>query len=339
MLIIHPIPDYTQNNTHKGASQFAAPLKEQGFNPTVVTFKNDEMGEIESEFELKKVRGGSHIHRFLNVTKEIIKSDDDIVLSQNMSLKSVLWSVVSKLRGKRFIVKADTKGDCSKWTKVRLFLLNYIVDTITVETPGAKKSLKESCPFLEGKLYWLPSGVRDKFKPSDVDKKDEIIFVGRDIPVKNIGDLIEAFESIKGDYPSWTLHIVGSSNPERYGADDMDRVIFEGWLEGEELLQKYRESSIFCLPSQHESFAHVLVEAALTENAIVSTRVGIAPYLLEDAGLFFDKGDVDELADKLRQYIESKEKRRRDVSNLKERGENFYISDVVERFVKKLEKH
>jgi glycosyltransferase involved in cell wall biosynthesis len=84
-----------------------------------------------------------------------------------------------------------------------------------------------------------------------------------------------------------------------------DRVVFPGELDGAALDALYLASSVFVLPSHHESYGMVLVEAMARGLPIVATRAGAIPGTVPaGAGILVAAGDDAALAAALRPLVE-----------------------------------
>jgi glycosyltransferase involved in cell wall biosynthesis len=119
---------------------------------------------------------------------------------------------------------------------------------------------------------------------------------------------VAAFARIADDRPDWDLVMMGdgalraqieASVPERLRS----RVLWTGFFEsGEDVAGLYANCDALMLPSDHEPWGVVVVEAAAAGLAIVASEmVGAAPELVKDGinGAVFPKGDVQALADAL----------------------------------------
>lgn len=348
VLIIHPITKYKESNLYKGVSQFAHPLTRMGYRVKLVTYENQENKNLNPKnVDFKRVKQRGFKSKLIEPIKEIIKGNEEIVFSQFITRSNIVWSAIAKMVGKRFILKTDyTTADQKTINliklKANLYLLCLTVDLFTSETPEALKELKNINECLRDKILFLPTGKEiknenfydKKFKIKE--KKNKILYVGNLTYEKGVDILIDAFNLVKKDHPSWELELVGEGPIEK-GNFDNERINFGGYLKGEGLFKKYKEAKIFCLPSKHESFSHVLIEAALTENAIISTRVGIANYLLKDVGLFFNRGDVCDLARKLEYYIENEKSRRKAGKILSNRALEFDIDMITKALISNMD--
>jgi glycosyltransferase involved in cell wall biosynthesis len=76
------------------------------------------------------------------------------------------------------------------------------------------------------------------------------------------------------------------------------RVRFQGFVSNDELPQWYREADLFVLPSVYETFGIPLIEAMACGTAVLATRTGGVPEIVQDevSGLLVEPGDVEQLA-------------------------------------------
>ena len=169
------------------------------------------------------------------------------------------------------------------------------------------------------------------------DSKKRVLFVGRLVRRKGVGDLIEAFELVRKDIPGSILEIVGSGEDkerlqrlvtEKGLGDD---VLFYGTLRGEALYERYRSCKVFAMPSKTladdvEGFGTVFLEAGSFGKPSVGTLSGGIPEAVLDGvtGLLVREGDVDGLALALKEILTDEGLARR-------LGENARIR-VVEEF-------
>jgi glycosyltransferase involved in cell wall biosynthesis len=193
-------------------------------------------------------------------------------------------------------------------------MLAFSVDLLIIESPEARQKVLSIHPWLEHKLIMLPNGVNQKVfgqLSQSVQAKNEkkILFVGRVEYAKGVDLLIRAFSRLKDEYPDWNLELVGEIIPsfeneiKRLVTEDMkDRVALTGPLYDKDLVERYLSAKIFCFPSRRESYSFIdvdyskpeaklvfwresfglaLVEAAYFGNAVISSDVGAARYILD----------------------------------------------------------
>ena len=117
---------------------------------------------------------------------------------------------------------------------------------------------------------------------------------------------MEAFALIASSYSDWKIIFAGNGeiNKAIQIADKrgiLNQVVFRGWISGVEKDRVFREASFLCLPSYAEGFSMAVLEAWAYRLPVVCTQVGFLRDIGKDKenALFFELGDVDELARKL----------------------------------------
>ncbi|MEO1248325.1 MAG: glycosyltransferase family 4 protein [Pseudomonadota bacterium] len=91
-----------------------------------------------------------------------------------------------------------------------------------------------------------------------------------------------------------------------------DRISLAGELSGQSLDRGYRDAHVFVLPSLHEGYGMVLVEALARGLPIISTTAGAIPDVVpEDAGLLVAPANATALRKALADLIDHPEKRNR----------------------------
>jgi glycosyltransferase involved in cell wall biosynthesis len=113
-----------------------------------------------------------------------------------------------------------------------------------------------------------------------------ILFVGRLIREKGVDLLLDALETLKGD---WTCTIVGdgiAGDKIRAAAGERKlngRVTFAGWLNGAALSAAYASAAVVAVPSRWpEPFGIIGLEAFAHARPVVAFRVGGIPEWLDD---------------------------------------------------------
>ena len=152
-------------------------------------------------------------------------------------------------------------------------------------------------------LRWLP-----RAEPTPVTDGQVVLYVGGLIEHKGVDMLLVAFERIAIDLPRAALWLVGDgpaasglkATTAKYGSC---QVRFLGERSPDELAEIYRQARVIVLPSLWlENAPLVAIEASAFGRAVVASRVGGLPELVEDArtGFLFDRGDIEGLAERLR---------------------------------------
>ena len=147
-----------------------------------------------------------------------------------------------------------------------------------------------------------PQIIKAKF---GLEKDDYILFLGRLVPEKGLKYLIEAFKKVKTDKK---LVIAGGSSDTDEFANEIkamakgdDRIIFTGFVQGEELDELYSNAYVYTLPSDLEGMPLSLLEAMSYGNCCLVSDIDECASVVQDKALVFKKSDVDDLREKLQQ--------------------------------------
>jgi glycosyltransferase involved in cell wall biosynthesis len=118
--------------------------------------------------------------------------------------------------------------------------------------------------------FWMPYGGKAG--------ATTLLYVGRVSSEKNVGMMVDAFERMSGERENVQLAIVGEGplhDQLKHRCRRNDRVLFTGWLSGEELSRAYASAELFVFPSTTDTFGNVVLEAQVSGlPAIVSDRGG-----------------------------------------------------------------
>ena len=113
-------------------------------------------------------------------------------------------------------------------------------------------------------------------------------WVGRLVPIKSVGTLLEALAHLGADRGQPTLLLVGDG-PERTALGEQarrlgiqDRVQFTGYVEN--LSPYLSRMDVFALPSRHEGAPMALLEAMAAGVPVVAARVGGIPEMVGESG-------------------------------------------------------
>lgn len=143
-------------------------------------------------------------------------------------------------------------------------------------------------------------------------EKRIILFVGNVIRAKGLLELAEAFGKIKAEYPDTVLFIAGSQKDAQFTEElrqfiqqnEIKDVHFKGPLSQTVLARWMAAADVLALPSYHEGFGLVALEAMAAGTKVVGTDVGGLSYLLkEKAGILVPPKQPNSLADGLQKAL------------------------------------
>lgn len=169
--------------------------------------------------------------------------------------------------------------------KKRLLKAYKRADCISARSIVLSNKIKELSPFAENKTFIAPSGVKQEIiepqeffeeKASRKSSPFVITTVAKLIKRKNIDIIIKAVA--RTNIKDIVLKIIGDGEQKNYLKklveiyNLQDRVVFEGHLPNDEVLLKLRDSDLFVLVSDHETFGMAYLEAAARANIIIATK-------------------------------------------------------------------
>jgi len=134
-----------------------------------------------------------------------------------------------------------------------------------------------------------------------------ILSVGRFVPEKGLHHLISVFSNLQTD---WKLVIAGDADHEtpysrqlKSQAADNSNVMLTGFIQGEALNEIYSHAGLFVLPSYHEGFPIVLLEALSYGLSVIVSSIAPNIEIGLDENRYFAVGDEKALAQKLDDWI------------------------------------
>lgn len=136
-----------------------------------------------------------------------------------------------------------------------------------------------------------------------------VLFAARNDPVKGADVLLQAVPLVLERVPGVEFHLFGfKPKPEQFIPE---RVFIHPFVAKEELIQWYNRVDICIVPSIWDNSPNTVYEEMAAGCAIVATRVGGIPELVEhgESGLLIDSGNVTELSNSLVELLLNPEQR------------------------------
>jgi D-inositol-3-phosphate glycosyltransferase len=191
----------------------------------------------------------------------------------------------------------DTTAVGEPEPELRITTERQLVESCHRIIAATQREKSELMQYYEGepqKISVVPCGVNmDLFQPlqnPDIRKKlgfgddqKTILFVGRFDALKGIDRLLKAMAHLR-DHRGLKLVIIGGDGqnaPELKKFQDLslelgitDKISFIGRVEQDDLPQYYSAADLLAVPSYHESFGLVALEALACGTPVVATEVG-----------------------------------------------------------------
>lgn len=165
-----------------------------------------------------------------------------------------------------------------------------------------------------------------------------VLYVGRVSPAKGLGYALQALHEL--DDPRLLLSIVGDGPALSRLREDVAslgleaQVSFEGTLSyGEELMDAYRRSDLFLLPSVTEGIPKVLFEAMAAGLPIIATSVGGIPQVITDGanGLLIEPRRPDQIREAIVRLATDGRLRRKLIANGYETVASYTLEATARR--------
>jgi glycosyltransferase involved in cell wall biosynthesis len=240
-------------------------------------------------------------------------------------LRALLLAAAARAGGARVILHAHTgrldRSARSPVYRSLLRLVGRLVDRLVVVSLAAEHTARRLAP----RVIRIPNGV----DPSQfaTGPKDEapptVAFLGTVSERKGLLDLRDALLELRHDAARPRAVVIGDARQEgpgvfervqdAYRAVDLVDVEFTGALPHEQIVSRLAGVAIFCLPSYWEGFPLALLEAMASGCAVIASRVGDIPVMVDGGrgGILVDPGDVPGLASALRRLVGDPSERQR----------------------------
>jgi glycosyltransferase involved in cell wall biosynthesis len=188
-------------------------------------------------------------------------------------------------------------------------------DHIITVSAFSKKELMAGYNLSEEKISVVYNGVSRGFHPIHENEKTEVrekyfnghpffIYLGAIHPRKNILTLVRAFELFKANTssehvlviagrPSWYTREVFKAVHESQVRDEIHMM---GFVEADAAKKMIASAEALVYPSRYEGFGLPVVEAMASGTAVICSNVASLPEVAGEGALYFDPGNIDELA-------------------------------------------
>ena len=168
------------------------------------------------------------------------------------------------------------------WNRFRYLLAHQVIekcDSIRVVSSTIKNSLINIWTVPENKISVIPVPVTLKLSGAHPPRENQLLFVSRLVPSKNIDGLFDIYREVLAILPETKLTIIGDgplrakvlSLKSRF---EEQSICYRGELGQKELMLEYAKARVLLLPSFYEGFGRVLVESYLLKTPAVATRSG-----------------------------------------------------------------
>lgn len=141
-----------------------------------------------------------------------------------------------------------------------------------------------------------------------------ILYVGKHHPYKNIGTLLQAYNTHREIYEKFQLVIAGKQDSRwkdlymtAKTLNSGKYIVFTDFVPEEELFELYRHARLFVFPSLYEGFGLPPLEAMACGVPVISSNAASLPEVIGDAGVLVDPLNICELAGAIRDVLTNME--------------------------------
>ena len=158
---------------------------------------------------------------------------------------------------------------------------------------------------------YIPNGVN---RPTNIkanlikdvlglERGSYILYLGRIVPEKGLRYLIQAYKNVNTDKK---LIIAGGASDTHEFSDELnelavddERIEFVGFVQGRLLEELYSNAYVYTLPSDLEGMPLSLMEAMSYDNCCLVSDIPECADVVDEFGVTFQKGSVEDLREKL----------------------------------------
>lgn len=260
---------------------------------------------------------------------------------------AMLW--IPHLFRKRIVVtihgldwkRSKWGGFATKYIKFGEKMAVKYADEIIVLSKGVQQYFKDT---YNRDTHFIPNGVnkpvireakiiKEKY---GLEKDEYLLFLARIVPEKGLHYLIEAYQQIDTDKKLVIAGGASHTNDYLEGIKKMasqdNRILMTGFVQGEELEELFSNCLLYCLPSDVEGMPISLLEAMSYGNCCLVSNIEENIDVIKENGICFQKGNCDNLKEKLDALLkDKKEINRYRQSSAEYIFKQFNWDDVIEK--------
>jgi glycosyltransferase involved in cell wall biosynthesis len=178
-----------------------------------------------------------------------------------------------------------------------------------------------------------------KFSPVTLPKTFDAAFLGRLAPQKGIDILLKAWSEVVRTRPDSKLVLLGGGEPEDVSlykrmAEDLrldGSVTFAGFVDDDDAVRLLNSSRLFVFPSRKEGFAQAVSQAMGCGLCCILSDIPPLKEIYGGAAVFFAAERPDDLAEKIRDMLDSEDERRQYGQRARRLAETFSWETTVKK--------
>ena len=218
------------------------------------------------------------------------------------------------------------KSKKARWFRLYRWIMCQIGARADVIVTDSQSSANDIARMLKipaascSKIRVVACGVSDRFQPP-VQRRpgatQQVLYVGRMDPYKNVTGLIRAFAQAMPSLPGPARLTLAGAPDERYPeaanlARELgvaDAVTWTGYLSDADLVELYQQADLLAHPSHYEGFGLQVLEAMACGLPVLCSNAASLPEVAGDAAWLLDPNDTNAWAAALTELLANPERR------------------------------
>ena len=249
---------------------------------------------------IKSMRG---IFFFIKSIPAMISFRPDIIACHEN--RTIYHGIFAKYcLGSKLVLHIHTNSEIEVIKNVPL--LKYFIlkaDAIFCLTPTMGQKLIQELAIPSEKIAHSSTGVNPKlFNNRSLERKKQILAVGRLKFTKGYEFLIEAMKPVLEKYPDYNLIIIGEGK-ERLELEKQiketnltEKILLPGMVSREKVVQMMNESKLLVMSSLSEGLPKVLLETLACETPAIITKGCNSDDIIRGRGLLVETGNAKDLS-------------------------------------------
>lgn len=317
MKIVLLIDSLTQGGAQRQIVGLAKLLKERNYNVVLLTYHDipfyasylDQHGVT-----YRVLRNATHpLKRVWRVQQTLKQEMPDVVISY-LDVPNIMTCLAKMMgvKAKLIVSERNTTQNLSRHERIKFFLYRW-ADHIVPNSLSQADFIANHYPNLLHKVTTISNFVDlDVFRPTEKktgSKQLRIIGAGRVETQKNVLRFIKAVAVARQNSCDVLVDWYGRKS---CGFEQYEKAIRKNNLENtfffreptNDIVSKYQQSDLFCLPSLYEGYPNVLCEAMSCGLPVICSDVCDNTRIMEEGknGFSFDPKEVKSIADAIIKY-------------------------------------
>lgn len=354
-------PDIGGPATH--ALKFMNSFRENGIKTGVITYSDNKIEpEIDDGLDVERVSRGIifGIRHLVYVAKLFAASlRYEIIYAQDISAAGLPAVFVSRLVGRRLMIRVG--GDLlwerlAERGKTKLSAVSFYgeedygkyvlyhvgqtvlmnADKIIVPSEILANIYENYYGISREKLFVITNPLPQKCRLSKVSEKETILFAGRFTKYKNLERLIVAFANISNEIEPARLILVGDGPEKRHIVELTKRlgvekrVLFEGIVANDILMEKISTSSMCVLPSLTDINPNFILECLSMNKPVLITKENGLSIKLPDKFLV-NPVDIKDIENKLKDLFLTTETSSLEICEIVKNSKTLSWDDIINK--------